>query len=857
GHLPWTPLSLYDWLRSKVGGFNFDSTATYDSCCGVRPDGSAYVTLRVNDDVNRSYHRTWEGAAEWITLLMHEARHRDGFPHVSCCPDGAGCDQTYDETSLSPQGIQYWLERAWLDGTLHSGYTCLSPARTAAVKSWLRAAANGRQSRFCTSPPPVLTDANNPPPPCDQRCDASVTCVSPAWGVPPNGGPPVWWSTSPPEPVYHDRLDDPRWASASKITYGDGTGEKAELRALHHAGDLYLSWRALVAPASAPGQNALYFGYRQAGGGDVIARVTLASSGALTASTSLALSAFLRNPDGSEGPAATLPPDVAATARVWADPAAPGSWAVQLRLPLSALRTTCGRVQLWYQLLAGTPTAPVASFTWPRAGAEIDGGTAASPHPPLYPDPATWPWLRPSAGSADAHCATGGVSLDYTGIGTTNAPSSEIRYRAAAPFPVNTLYARPTNHTGAPIPAGAITATFRLANWGSVPGNWEQGVPAGDLWKPVPGGTDVPTSGAIPDGTTAGPTNDAHLDWTVSGSDLAAFAGGTRRPHQCMLVELRSAASPGLTFTNASVYRNMDLVSASTFRRDALVSVKGLPPSPGGSRDVYLYVEPRGMPERAGTPPDARRARADEVARRGGAGPGSPDGPRTLPSYRVHVYHDTGKVLTLGGVARPVLRHQTSFGYDVKHDGELEGWRHGLEGAGLVELARDWYRIRVPDDASVEVTTTVEAVEPRRFSLSLHAGAAVPLGSSWSALGIGAGGAVDVERRLSGPFAVEALLGIDRMPGRQGVADLRVAQVILSGKAYLLAGSVHPFVLAGAGVYDLDPGSTRAGVHAGAGIQVELGPRLAVEAAGKVHAVAGAAPALRFMTLQAGLRLRP
>lgn len=865
GHLPWTSLSLYEWLRSKVGGFDINSSVTMDQCCGVRPDGSSFVYLRVSDATNRQYHRTWEGVAEWIALLMHEARHRDGFPHVSCCPSGAGaCDQRYDETNLSPYGIQYWLERAWLSGAIHTGYTCLAPARTLAIKNWLRVGANDRPSRFCTSPPAILTDANNPPPACDQRCAASVTCVARSWGVPPAGGPPNWWSGSPPQPAYHDRLDDPRWSGASTITYGDGTGEKAEVRLLHDGSSVYLSWRALVAPASTPAQNTLYFGYRQAGGGDVIVQVALTSLGPLVDSGAFTLSAFLRNPDGSAGAPVTPPADLTSSARVWAEPAAPGSWAVQLRLPVAALQTTCGRFQLWYQLLAGTPTTPVASFPWPRTGVEIDGGTMASPHAPLFPDPALWHWFRPNTGLPGDQCATGGVSLAWDAIGTTNLPSSsEIKYRPSAPFPSNTFFARPTNLSSTPIPAGAITATFRLANWGSVPGNWEQGVPAADLWATIPGGLDVPTTGAIPVGATADTASEVHFDWTVAGADLAAFLGGTRRSHQCMLVELKSGAAPGLTFLNSSVYRNMDVVTASTFRREAEVSVKGLPPTPAGARDVYVYVETQDMPERvprpgqgqgrAAAPPAAPTSSARERRAAVEATRAEP-----LPSYKVHVYHDTRKALLLGGVAHPVLGYQTSYGYSVTHQGEVEGWRHELGGAGLVKLADNFYRLPVPDAGIVALTTTIEAIEPPgpRWSLSLHLGAGVPAGSSSTRYGSGVGGGIDVETRFANGWAVEAVLGVDQLPGKAGIADLRVTGFLAGARLYLLPGGLQPFVLAGAGAYHLRPGSLQAGVHAGAGVSLDLGPRFAVEAAAKLHSVPGATPALFFSTLQAGLRLR-
>jgi Mg-chelatase subunit ChlD len=171
GDLPWTSLSLYDWLKSKVGGFNISSTATVNNCCGVWSDGKLYITLTTEDDFNRDFDRTWPGIADNIELIMHEARHVDGFVHVSCCPYGSGaCDQSYDTTNLSPYGIQYWLEKSWLDGTLHTGFTCLSPTRINEIKNYQRFAANSGLKSFCDNAPPELNDSNNPLPPCDTSC---------------------------------------------------------------------------------------------------------------------------------------------------------------------------------------------------------------------------------------------------------------------------------------------------------------------------------------------------------------------------------------------------------------------------------------------------------------------------------------------------------------------------------------------------------------------------------------------------------------------------------------------------------------------------------------------------------------
>ena len=327
---------------------------------------------------------------------------------------------------------------------------------------------------------------------------------------------------------------------------------------------------------------------------------------------------------------------------------------------------------------------------------------------------------------------------------------------------------------------------------------------------------------------------------------------GARRPHQCMLVELKSTAAPGLTFTNSSVYRNMDLVSASTFSRDALLSVKGIAAAVVGHHDLYLYVETRDMPTRV-----KPRGQSDAAAITTGATAAEPpDRDRPLPSYRVHVYRDTGGVLSIGGTTRPVLSYQTSFGYDVTHTGEIEGWRHEIEGAGLLKLAPDWYRIQVPNGGEVPVTTKIEAVEPAGpWSLSLHMGGNVPVGQS-GRYSSGPGGGVDLEYRLNTTYALEAFLGLDGLGGKAGTADLRVTQLYVSGKVYLLPGTIRPFALAGVGGYGLDPGSWEAGIHAGGGVQFDLSPRVAVEVAAKYHDVPSPTPALQFVTFQVGVRLR-
>jgi hypothetical protein len=164
GHLPWTELSLYEWLRSKVGGFNISSTASYSSCCGVWPDGTRYITLVTADESNRDLDRTWPWLGFNVGLIMHEARHVDGYAHLGCCPvGGAGCDLRYDESNLSPYAIQWWLDRAWLDGSLNTGYACIGEPRQSEIFNLLLDSANNFVRRFCESPPPVLDETISAP----------------------------------------------------------------------------------------------------------------------------------------------------------------------------------------------------------------------------------------------------------------------------------------------------------------------------------------------------------------------------------------------------------------------------------------------------------------------------------------------------------------------------------------------------------------------------------------------------------------------------------------------------------------------------------------------------------------------
>lgn len=189
-HLPWTSKTLYGWLKEKVGGFAISTTASNDQWGGQiflsEGDTANYFVIRAKNDSTREFQRKWAGPAgisTMITLMMHERRHGDGaaFNHLRCClaqdpvNSDNGCDQTYEETTnLSPYGIQYWLEKSWVNGYINVGMGCMTPTDKTDAINWMRQDGNAHvypaSSNFCTNTPPLLNDTNNPP-------AASCTCT--------------------------------------------------------------------------------------------------------------------------------------------------------------------------------------------------------------------------------------------------------------------------------------------------------------------------------------------------------------------------------------------------------------------------------------------------------------------------------------------------------------------------------------------------------------------------------------------------------------------------------------------------------------------------------------------------------
>jgi hypothetical protein len=623
------------------------------------------------------------------------------------------------------------------------------------------------------------------------------TCLGPVTGIPANYTAPNWWqepggtgaceSASPPVGCdYYQSLNDPRWVGAGDVSFGDGVENILEFRGLQDASYVYLSWRMNHATVGTTDNSLFYFAIQDPNPADT-------STGTLVVGVNLKNNS--QNADqpygswfqlqawpavaGGTAPLATLPAWLTSTIRVWTNAEDPNtgdnnSWAVQVQIPRTSLSISGSNFKMWFQSVTATLGDPTATLAWPTTAV-----ITQSNFNNVYPDPSTWQSYQFSTGPSDPFCKTAGVSLALTSIGTynnvpgTSTPDPQLILFQPPPPPTttpptNVFFAYPQNNSGNDIAAGAIQATFRIADWGSNPMDWEAGVDSSILWSDITGGSNVGNSGLIPNGTLANASNQNTFNWVVTGADLTAFQTGARRPDNCLLVELKGVGPQPIVFANNSIRRNMDFEQASTVSKKASITIKGLPSIAPDGRDVYVWVETLNMPAVApknGPPPqivttvpghtvDVQRT---SVSKGGNYVPPQPGKPIPLPglaelermllagevtqaqieavvpTYIVHVYHENGTRLRLGGVDRPVLIEQGAFGYYASHTGALYGWQHDLVGEGftLEKIATDFYRIKkMPNNGTVTVVTSFTAHEHRWncFGLSFGTTLLFPLG---------------------------------------------------------------------------------------------------------------------------------
>lgn len=572
---------------------------------------------------------------------------------------------------------------------------------------------------------------------------------------------------------------------------GSNTASQVQFRTLHRTTGgtayLYLSWVVKVAPTLDSEADARAFvGFHQSGGGDDVILELQRTSNSPTTPTnpnpelnSNDIKVLVHTPNNS--PNGWSENNVSswvdgAKARMWTakagdpspykvgqDPLNNSMWAIQVRIPLEQGGNPTSQnpqvpidpskeFSFWYETWVPVQTGGGVTYVAQYPLFDNNYINKLNPSDPLspldYPGVGSWPRIKLTNSATAAGCKLAGVSLSRYDIGTTNTPPNQFKLKQQNQ--PNTLFAAPTNQTGGTINAGDLAATFRIANWGSQPWSGSLQNPE-DVWKEIPNGVDVQNASNILDGQQGNITFNWDIDQCTACEFQNYYSSNTswcnanctglpspkRTSHQCMLVELENnMQSSSLTFLNRSVYRNMDLVQTSMFKRKAAISVRGLgdsEPSPGGDeRRLMLFEEKQNLyleadslnPDELVLPPTLygqiegvrEYATTKESPRWRSAALDTSlvdlvD--RQLPTYRVYAYRKTGLEIHEEDPDRRVhlLRPQTSFGYYAYHSGALEGWRTRLSGGEVERLGPRVHQVSVPRNGRVMVQNTIQAVE--------------------------------------------------------------------------------------------------------------------------------------------------
>jgi hypothetical protein len=578
-----------------------------------------------------------------------------------------------------------------------------------------------------------------------------------AAGVPGISGPPIWFSG---EPTFNPDLDDVRWRGAIKRTFGSGTGGSNYFRATQATVAaqkfIYLTFRAAFVQQLNDADDLIYLGLQKHGTNTaMVVRITahpanFTPAGPPSGNNPAGVAAvdIWTLSGGNWNFQAMTPTWINQNARAWLQSAADvpsdpnNRWGVQLRIPAN----TAGGItdnsgpnlgtdfDMWYLIHGNTGGNPTILADYRTAGttSQNDLDNLA------FPQPGQWDEFQLTSAAA----TSGGVALYWGDVAVSNVAHGEGSL--IDNHNSNTFLCRPRNYSTVDIPAGNINATFRIANWGSVvgdpnmpdfsTGSWDY-VPGNDENTPVISGSacnHIPAGNPPP---AAAPIQlTTVVDLTVPPKSL----------HQCVLVTLSGA---NINFLNDAIYQNMNFDNASLLQREAEISVVGLKPFAPTPRDVYLAVEKLNMaPNGKADEGQFLKASMERLMRRderlggklkraqsilsdtGGetqsdrlqnlvrvlaeVGVTQEELDQLFPTFRVHVYHDTGeRVARPDGTERPVLREQSSFGLYAYHEGTLDGWASSIQGAQRIE--ENLYLIPVPNDGSAKIKVTVQAVDQR------------------------------------------------------------------------------------------------------------------------------------------------
>ncbi len=520
-----------------------------------------------------------------------------------------------------------------------------------------------------------------------------------------------------------------------------------------------------------------------------------------------------------------------------------GAWDLELKIPMTDRDAgdaiewpVLGENFLLYWNVCRIEGGTVAQFRWPREAPELVGILS-----PGLLRPSDWCGTTTDrnavgrgvyiASPLDIGVMKDGILGNEIVIGGTNRFEATLRNSSLRVAGEGAFF------EGAE--AAGVRARFRIAGWGT---SYDTAT-----WQEVPaaGGSSNPTTAA----SIPAPTNSSgHSDFDQPGSrtvafESAALAVPANNRHQCVYVELEALTN--VRIVNKKYYRNMNFVDASRFEDKARLDLAPGRPFPAGPEpDVFLLKVQKTVSDR-----DLRPSRP--VPRP--AAPGS-EKVSTLV-WTAHSFRDTGAGLVIRGKTYKVVQPSGSFGYYVRHKGEVSSWKYEL--AGVEKLGRDWYRYELPpvkfrSSEGVFLDAEIRPVESRWLA-GLRGGFAMPVGLTATDYERGPMASLDLGFRTGEDIWLLGSLGYAGLEGIGATPDARWLNASLAlSYSYGLGQNFLIRARAGGGWYrEADAAVDAFGAEFGLGAEYGLLRRLDAELAFVYRRIFDA-PLTQFVTASAG-----
>jgi hypothetical protein len=353
-------------------------------------------------------------------------------------------------------------------------------------------------------------------------------------------------------------------------------------------------------------------------------------------------------------------------------------------------------------------SGPGAESTWPSVAPGLNcNGTAGFACEPAAAIPAATTWgiatIDPNVGCQGVSVSTQ-VGNIYTNQGTSiTGYGTEPAISLTKPN-IFSAYVQNTSvdHTGNPIAAPGVNATFKIANFG---------LPGPDSWI-IPGtesggspiAADNPAGPLnIPATTCQSATNNNSPSctistgaWNLNAAEQATY-NTPSTAHQCVQVVLD--ANPGngtnVVFVNNTATQNMNFLAPNAGPQShiAEISAKG-------------YLLPTGMADQAFDIGVLARTETLQQAREATTTQG---GTPSQLIWEAHGCRHTNNFITILKQKIALCQSVGGFGFIAQATSAttLQQWSQSLTGSALTKVRDNVYSVHVPKDGVVQLTATI------------------------------------------------------------------------------------------------------------------------------------------------------